>query len=124
MLRTEVLSLVRNQLLILLRKGVLTLLRNEVLTFTGFSNQLMIIRKTIEASGPNEVFKAIEYCDEHSIYDATSLKAVVEKVVIPDDDHINQPEDLKLLVDVESLKKASIKPIKSNIDNYENLFSN
>ena len=103
-------------------KKYLELVRNNKPRY--IRDQLMIIRKTIEASGPNEVFKAIEYCDEHSIYDATSLKAVVEKVVIPDDDHINQPEDLKLLVDVESLKKASIKPIKSNIDNYENLFSN
>jgi len=87
-------------------------------------DQLMIIRKTIESFGSPDVFKAIEYCHEHSLYDAISLKSIVEKIIKSQDHQLRQSEDLKLLVAPENLKRVNAKPLASNIDDYENLLSN
>jgi len=87
-------------------------------------DQLLLIRKIVETFGAWKVFKAVQYCYEHQIYDATALRDVAEKIIIPDEEIAKTPLDLKLLINPENLKKANTKPLKSNIEDYENLFSN
>jgi hypothetical protein len=87
-------------------------------------DQFVCIRKTINEHGVENASRALEYCAEMSLYDATSLKSVAEKYAADKTKSGQIPEKIKLLNKAESLLKATIKPLVSNITDYEKLLSN
>lgn len=87
-------------------------------------DQLVCIRKTINELGVENASKALVYCSEMNLFDATSLKSVAEKYAADKTKSDQIPEKIKLLNKAESLLKATIKPLTSNITDYEKLLSN
>jgi transposase len=85
-------------------------------------DQLIVIRGAVKESGLENVYRAISYCMEKGIYQATSLKTMAENYAreqrqIP----AESTGIIKLLPRPESMVKASIKPLTSNIADYEQL---
>lgn len=85
-------------------------------------DQLVSVRGIINDLGSECVFRAIAFCLENGIYEATSLKSVAEKFACEQKQKAGESNNIiKLLPKPESLMKASIKPLKSNITDYEHI---
>lgn len=87
-------------------------------------DQLVCIRRTINELGLENTLKALEYCSEWDLFDATNLKSVAEKYAADKTKSDQIPEKIKLLNKAEGMLKATIKPLTSNITDYEKLLSN
>lgn len=85
-------------------------------------DQLVSVRSIINDLGSEYVFRAIAFCLENGIYEASSLKSVAEKFAHEQKQPSEESNNIiKLLPKPESLIKASIKPLKSNITDYEHI---
>jgi transposase len=87
-------------------------------------DQLIIIRNLINDIGVECGFMAISFCHENNIYDAVSLRSVAEKYAVDQKQDVHISGRIKLLTSPENLYKANIKPVTSNISDYEKLVSN
>ena len=87
-------------------------------------DQLAVIRELTMHYDASNIFKAIQYCQDNGLYDACSLKSVVEKTTNDQKQSSAGMGNIKLLSAPEGLLKANIQPLTSNIDDYEKLISN
>lgn len=89
-------------------------------------DQIAILEKTVNQHGINIVFQAIEYCTEKQIFTVADLNSVIENIKSKNNPEINLPQEaVKPLPEcAENLKKASIEPSKSDIDEYEKIVLN
>jgi transposase len=87
-------------------------------------DQLLVVREITKTLGTECIFCAISYCQENNIYDATNLKSVAEKFASEQRQKQSVSLDIKLLATPEKLYKANIKPLNSNIDDYEKIIFN
>jgi hypothetical protein len=87
-------------------------------------DQLLSVRSIINDIGVECVFRAICYCQENNIYDASSLKSIAERYAGDQKQISPEPGPIKLLTKPENQYKANIKPVISNIADYENIVSN
>ena len=87
-------------------------------------DQLLAIRSVINDIGVESVFRAICYCQENNIYDASSLKSLAQKYAGEQKQTSPEPGPIKLLTKPENQYKANIQPVTSNIADYENIVSN
>jgi transposase len=87
-------------------------------------DQLVSIRSMIIELGVENVSLSICYCMENNIYDAASLKSVAYKYVGKQKQTSPEPGTIKLLTRPENQYKANIKPMTSNIEDYEKIVSN
>jgi hypothetical protein len=85
-------------------------------------DQLIVIRGAVKESGLENANRAIRYCLEKGIYQATSLKTMAENYAREQRQIPTEPTGIiKLLPRPESMVKASIKPLTSNIADYEHI---